>query len=172
MGRRRRDAVASDRLARELPTVWRYALAMLDDEADAREATRAVFASLDPALLTADDDSLTRLLLSRTRRLLEHRDGGPGASTDEPTSPEEPGSADEAASTVPAPAGDASGPQQLAAELRRLSPPEREAVVLRDVLGVGAVEATAVCDTSPEELRTRRHRGHRALVSALLRTDG
>lgn len=71
--------------------------------------------------------------------------------------------------------GDAAGQVADRDALRRalaeLDEDAKDAVVLVDVLGFSGVEAAAVCDVPPTTLRSRLHRAHQHLITALEEGD-
>lgn len=142
--------------------VWRYAMGMLRNTADADDATQETFLRVHRAMDTYTGDAAVRtwiiaicrnvcLDLLRRRRdhvALDERTHG-GADTDA-----------DPASAVPILASIRDGMDELPDHLR-------EAFVLVDVLGLSGVEAADVCGVAPTTLRSRLQRAHGRLVDHL-----
>ena len=153
---------------RESGSVYRYALALAGDEAAALDAVQEAFAQLlrGPQAYQAGRGSLGAYLagMARHQLLSQWRDARRHVPLDDALD------TDEAAE--PAPASDArlaSAQQQdhLWAAIRRLSWPQREALVLVDLQERGYEDAALIAGISTDVLRTRLHRARQRLADLL-----
>lgn len=172
------EAVLLDRIAagdadalalvyrRESGAVYRYALALAGDEASALDAVHEAFAQLlrGPQAYEAGRGTLGAYLagMARHQLLSQWRDARRHVDLDE---------ADEDGG-APAPASDtaldsAQRQTQLWAAIRRLSWPQREALVLVDLQERRYEDAAAIAGISVDVLRTRLHRARQRLADLL-----
>lgn len=145
--RRRHAARAAAFVDDHLPSVWRYVAGRLADPGHAAEVTRSVLGSVDPRLLSDDDETtLRRLVLTRARRAVAERDvAGPSG---------------------PPSAGAA--PAWLCEGVAELDDDAREALVLLDVATVPLEEVAALWGISADEVLEHRRRAHEQLVARLV----
>ncbi len=153
---------------RESGSVYRYALALAGDEATALDAVQEAFAQLlrGPQAFNADRGSLGAYLagMARHQLLNQWRDARRHVPLDDSLD------ADEAAEPMPASDARLSLAQQqqgLWAAIRRLSWPQREAIVLVDLQERSYEEAAAIAGVSADVLRTRLHRARQRLADLL-----
>jgi RNA polymerase sigma-70 factor (ECF subfamily) len=168
------DAAAIEALlARYEPQIYRFALRMCGDEADARDTLQETLIAAFRGLPEFRGEARLSTWLYQIARSFCIKQRRPGATvrTGEPltditaAAPEEEPDARAHAREI----GEA-----LAAAMAALSPPHREAVVLRDVEGVSAEEAAAIAGIEVGALKSRLHRGRmelRAHLAALLGDD-
>ncbi|MBW8843628.1 MAG: RNA polymerase sigma factor [Burkholderiales bacterium] len=156
---------------RESGSVYRYALALGGDEAAALDAVQEAFAQLlrGPQSYQAGRGSLGAYLAGMARhQLLNHwRDARRHVPLDALDD-----SLDDDETAEPVPASDArlSRTQQqdsLWAAIRRLSWPQREALVLVDLQERSYDDAAAIAGVSVDVLRTRLHRARQRLAALL-----
>ncbi|MDR7270166.1 RNA polymerase sigma-70 factor (ECF subfamily) [Pelomonas saccharophila] len=150
---------------RESGSVYRYALALAGDEAAALDAVQEAFAQLlrGPLGYQAGRGSLGAYLagMARHQLLNQWRDARRHVSLDE---------ADDEAELFPssdARLDDAQQQSQLWTAIRRLSWPQREAVVLVDLQERSYEDAAAIAGVSADVLRTRLHRARQRLADLL-----
>lgn len=153
---------------RESGSVYRYALALARDEAAALDAVQEAFAQLlrGPQRFNADRGSLGAYLagMARHQLLSQWRDARRHVPLDESLD------ADEGAEAMPASDVRLSQAQQqdgLWAAIRRLSWPQREAIVLVDLQERSYDDAAAIAGVSVDTLRTRLHRARQRLADLL-----
>ena len=153
---------------RESGSVYRYALALGGDEAAALDAVQEAFAQLlrGPQSYQAGRGSLGAYLAGMARhQLLNHwRDARRHVALDD--------SLDDDKTAEPMPPSDArlTRTQQqdgLWAAIRRLSWPQREALVLVDLQERSYDDAAAIAGVSTDVLRTRLHRARQRLADLL-----
>lgn len=145
--------------------VWRFAMSMLANPADADDVTQDTFVRALDGLDTFRGEASHRTwLLTICRNLcidhLRRRREVPDLDAVTQTTARD-GSAHRDH------AEDVTTRALLEAGLADLSPDEREAFVLVDVLGFSGADAAAVCDVPATTLRSRRQRAHDALVGLL-----
>lgn len=160
---------------RESGSVYRYALALAGDEASALDAVQEAFAQLlrSPTAcqgFQADRGSLGAYLAGMARHQLlaqwrdarrhvpldDALDAGVITDTTADSSP---------ASDVPLSQAQAQG--SLWAAIRRLSWPQREAIVLVDLQERSYEDAAAIAGVSLDTLRSRLHRARQRLADLL-----
>ncbi len=153
---------------RESGSVYRYALALAGDEAAALDAVQEAFAQLlrGSQGFNASRGSLGAYLagMARHQLLNQWRDARRHIPLDESMD------ADEAAEAMPASDARLSRSQQqdgLWAAIRRLSWPQREAIVLVDLQERSYEDAAAIAGVSVDTLRTRLHRARQRLADLL-----
>lgn len=153
---------------RESGSVYRYALALAGDEATALDAVQEAFAQLlrGPQAFNAGRGSLGAYLagMARHQLLSQWRDARRHVPLDDSLD------ADEAAEPMPASDARLSRAQQqdgLWAAIRRLSWPQREAIVLVDLQERSYEDAAAIAGVSVDTLRTRLHRARQRLADLL-----
>lgn len=143
-------------------TVWRFAMGMLRNHADADDATQETFARAYTAVDGFRGESSIRTwLLSICRNLcLDHirrrREVAVGDDVDLVAAGANRDHAEDVAIRA-----------VLQQGLAGLQDDQREAFVLVDVLGFPAIEAAAICQVPPTTLRSRRQRAHEELVARL-----
>ena len=151
---------------RESGSVYRYALTLAGNEAAALDAVHEAFAQLlrGPQAYQAGRGTLGAYLagMARHQLLSQWRDARRHVALDEA---EEDG-------TAPMPASDARLDEaqqhgQLWSAIRRLSWPQREALVLVDLQERSYEEAAAIAGVSADVLRTRLHRARQRLADLL-----
>jgi len=151
---------------RESGSVYRYALALGGDEAAALDALQEAFAQLlrGPQAFQAGRGSLGAYLagMARHQLLSQWRDARRHVPLDEAAEDE----------AEPMPASDARLDEeqqqgQLWAAIRRLSWPQREALVLVDLQERPYEDAAAIAGISVDVLRTRLHRARQRLADLL-----
>ncbi len=153
---------------RESGSVYRYALALAGDEAAALDAVQEAFAQLlrGPQAFNAGRGSLGAYLagMARHQLLNQWRDARRHIPLDEGLD------TDEAADPMPASDVRLNQIQQqdcLWAAIRRLSWPQREAIVLVDLQERSYEDAAAIAGISTDTLRTRLHRARQRLADLL-----
>lgn len=151
---------------RESGSVYRYALALAGDEAAALDALQEAFAQLlrGPQAFQAGRGSLGAYLagMARHQLLNQWRDARRHIPLDE--------AAEDEADLVPASdtrLHDEQQQGQLWAAIRRLSWPQREALVLVDLQERPYEDAAAIAGISVDVLRTRLHRARQRLADLL-----
>lgn len=151
---------------RESGSVYRYALALAGDEAAALDALQEAFAQLlrGPQAFQAGRGSLGAYLagMARHQLLNQWRDARRHIPLDE--------AAEDEADLVPASdtrLQDEQQQGQLWAAIRRLSWPQREALVLVDLQERPYEDAAAIAGISVDVLRTRLHRARQRLADLL-----
>lgn len=153
---------------RESGSVYRYALALAGDEAAALDAVQEAFAQLlrGPQAYQAGRGTLGAYLagMARHQLLSQWRDSRRHVPLDDSLD------ADEAAE--PAPASDArlslaQRQDHLWTAIRRLSWPQREALVLVDLQERSYEDAALIAGVSVDVLRTRLHRARQRLADLL-----
>lgn len=151
---------------RESGSVYRYALALAGDEAAALDALQEAFAQLlrGPQAFQAGRGSLGAYLagMARHQLLNQWRDARRHIPLDE--------AAEDEADLVPASDARLQDEQQqgqLWAAIRRLSWPQREALVLVDLQERPYEDAAAIAGISVDVLRTRLHRARQRLADLL-----
>ncbi|HEY8880096.1 MAG TPA: RNA polymerase sigma factor [Roseateles sp.] len=151
---------------RESGSVYRYALALAGDEATALDAVQEAFAQLlrGPQGFSAGRGSLGAYLagMARHQLLNQWRDARRHVPLDE--------AAEDDADPMPASDAKLDGEQQqsqLWAAIRRLSWPQREAIVLVDLQERPYDDAAAIAGISVDVLRTRLHRARQRLADLL-----
>lgn len=151
---------------RESGSVYRYALALAGDEAAALDALQEAFAQLlrGPQAFQAGRGSLGAYLagMARHQLLSQWRDARRHIPLDE--------AAEDEADLVPASdtrLQDEQQQGQLWAAIRRLSWPQREALVLVDLQERPYEDAAAIAGISVDVLRTRLHRARQRLADLL-----
>lgn len=152
---------------RESGSVYRYALALAGDEATALDAVQEAFAQLlhGPQGYQAGRGSLGAYLagMARHQLLNQWRDARRQMSLDEAEE-------DDDATALPGSdtrLADAQQQSQLWAAIRRLSWPQREAIVLVDLQERAYEDAAAIAGISVDVLRTRLHRARQRLADLL-----
>jgi RNA polymerase sigma-70 factor, ECF subfamily len=149
---------------RESGSVYRYALALAGDEAAALDAVQEAFAQLlrGPQGYQAGRGSLGAYLAGMARhQLLNHwRDARRHVPLDDALDTEPTPASDERLTQIQRQDG-------LWAAIRRLSWPQREAIVLVDLQERSYEEAAAIAGTSIDVLRTRLHRARQRLADLL-----
>jgi len=149
---------------RESGSVYRYALALAGDEAAALDAVQEAFAQLlrGPQGFQPGRGSLGAYLagMARHQLLSQWRDARRHVPLDD------------ALDTEPTPASDerlteAQRQDGLWAAIRRLSWPQREALVLVDLQERSYDDAAAIAGISTDVLRTRLHRARQRLADLL-----
>ncbi|QBI52712.1 RNA polymerase sigma factor [Streptomonospora litoralis] len=148
---------------RHQDTVYRIALRVLGDEADAADtAQEALIAAWHRLPDLADVERFGSWLyrIASRRALNLARDRAPEAPTD---------SVDEAGpSPTPEQYSLAGGLRDALAEaLTGLPPPQRICWVLRELEGMGYAEIAEIVDTTPNAVRGRIHRARTQLVEVL-----
>lgn len=151
---------------RESGSVYRYALALAGDEAAALDALQEAFAQLlrGPQAFQAGRGSLGAYLagMARHQLLSQWRDARRHIPLDE--------AAEDEVDLVPASdtrLQDEQQQGQLWAAIRRLSWPQREALVLVDLQERPYEDAAAIAGISVDVLRTRLHRARQRLADLL-----
>jgi RNA polymerase sigma-70 factor, ECF subfamily len=153
---------------RESGSVYRYALALAGDEATALDAVQEAFAQLlrGPQSYQAGRGTLGAYLagMARHQLLNQWRDARRHVSLDDALDTDD--------NAEPMPASDArlnQAQQQdgLWAAIRRLSWPQREAIVLVDLQERSYDDAAAIAGVSADVLRTRLHRARQRLADLL-----
>jgi len=154
---------------RESGAVYRYALALAGDEAAALDAVHEAFAQLlrgTPGF-DAGRGTLGAYLagMARHQLLAQWRDARRHVELDEADEDgAAPGAASDASDTRLA---EAQQHHQLWAAIRRLSWPQREAIVLVDLQERSYDDAAAIAGVSTDVLRTRLHRARQRLADLL-----
>jgi RNA polymerase sigma-70 factor, ECF subfamily len=150
---------------RESGSVYRYALALAGDEAAALDAVQEAFAQLlrGPRGYQAGRGSLGAYLagMARHQLLNQWRAARRHVPLDE---------ADDETELFPgsdARLDEAQQQSQLWAAIRRLSWPQREAIVLVDLQERSYEDAAAIAGVSVDVLRTRLHRARQRLADLL-----
>lgn len=150
---------------RESGSVYRYALALAGDEAAALDAVQEAFAQLlrGPQNYQAGRGSLGAYLagMARHQLLSQWRDARRHVPLDDDFDLHESTPASDARLTQ------AQRKDGLWAAIRRLSWPQREALVLVDLQERSYEDAAAVAGTSVDVLRTRLHRARQRLADLL-----
>jgi len=153
---------------RESGSVYRYALALAGDEAAALDAVQEAFAQLlrGPQAYQAGRGSLGAYLagMARHQLLNQWRDARRHVPLDDALE------TDDAAHAMPASDARLNQAQQqqgLWAAIRRLSWPQREAIVLVDLQERSYEDAAAIAGVSVDVLRTRLHRARQRLADLL-----
>lgn len=156
---------------RESGSVYRYALALAGDEATALDAVQETFAQLlrGPQAYQPGRGSLGAYLagMARHQLLSQWRDARRHVSLDDSLDTDD---AAEAAEAVPASDTRLNQAQQqdgLWAAIRRLSWPQREAIVLVDLQERSYEDAAAIAGVGVDVLRTRLHRARQRLADLL-----
>ncbi len=151
---------------RESGSVYRYVLALAGDEAAALDALQEAFAQLlrGPQAFQAGRGSLGAYLagMARHQLLNQWRDARRHIPLDE--------AAEDEVDLVPASdtrLQDEQQQGQLWAAIRRLSWPQREALVLVDLQERPYEDAAAIAGISVDVLRTRLHRARQRLADLL-----
>lgn len=151
---------------RESGAVYRYALALAGDEAAALDAVHEAFAQLlrGPQGFDAGRGSLGAYLagMARHQLLNQWRDARRHVELDEA---DEDGAAPTEASD--ARLAESQQHHQLWGAIRRLSWPQREAIVLVDLQERTYDDAAAIAGVSADVLRTRLHRARQRLADLL-----
>jgi RNA polymerase sigma-70 factor (ECF subfamily) len=160
-------------LARYEPQIYRFALRMCGDEADARDTLQETMIAAFRGLTGFRGEARLSTWLYQIARSFCIKQRRPGASVraGEPL-PESRAAPSEAEPDARAHAREIGA--ALAAALSALPPAHREAVVLRDVEGLSAEEAAEVAGVEVAALKSRLHRGRvelRAHLAALLGDD-
>ena len=158
-----------DLLARHAPSVFRFAMAMCRDRADAEDiAQETLLAAVRGTTNVRGTSSFTTWLyavarnacLRSQRRRRRHTDalttldGALSGPTHHPSMPDDEASAKQLVRT-------------LEAGLNELDDKYREAVILRDVEGLSAPEVAEVLGVSVEAVKSRLHRGRSELRARL-----
>lgn len=153
---------------RESGSVYRYALALAGDEAAALDAVQEAFAQLlrGPQAYQPGRGSLGAYLagMARHQLLNQWRDARRHVPLDDALE------TDDAAHAMPASDARLNQAQQqqgLWAAIRRLSWPQREAIVLVDLQERSYEDAAAIAGVSVDVLRTRLHRARQRLADLL-----
>ncbi|WP_162250764.1 RNA polymerase sigma factor [Pelomonas sp. Root1217] len=153
---------------RESGSVYRYALALAGDEATALDAVQEAFAQLlrGPQAFNAGRGSLGAYLagMARHQLLNQWRDARRHVPLDDSLD------TDETAELMPSSDTRLNQSQQqdgLWAAIRRLSWPQREAIVLVDLQERSYEDAAAIAGVSVDTLRTRLHRARQRLADLL-----
>lgn len=159
------DSVGLEQIvADHADVVWRYAMGMLRDAADAEDVTQETFLRVhrnmdgfrgDAAMRTWIVSICRNLCLDLLRR---RREVVPLDRLAESELSQAAG--EDHASMIAI-------QQDLAAGMAALPDPEREAVLMIDVLGFDGEQAARICSVRPTTLRSRRQRGHARLVEHL-----
>lgn len=151
---------------RESGSVYRYALALGGDEAAALDAVQEAFAQLlrGPQRFEPGRGSLGAYLAGMARHQLlgQWRDARRHVPLDD--------AAEDEAEPLPGSDANLDGAQRhsrLWAAIRRLSWPQREALVLVDLQERSYDEAAAIAGVSADVLRTRLHRARQRLADLL-----
>lgn len=153
---------------RESGSVYRYALALAGDEATALDAVQEAFAQLlrGPQAYQPGRGSLGAYLagMARHQLLTQWRDARRHVPLDD--------SLDTDDTAEPMPGSDTRLNQNqrqdgLWAAIRRLSWPQREAIVLVDLQERSYDDAAAIAGVSVDALRTRLHRARQRLTDLL-----
>jgi RNA polymerase sigma-70 factor (ECF subfamily) len=153
---------------RESGSVYRYALALAGDEATALDAVQEAFAQLlrGPQGFNAGRGSLGAYLagMARHQLLTQWRDARRHVPLDDALDSDD--------TAEPMPGSDTRLNQtqrqdSLWAAIRRLSWPQREAVVLVDLQERSYEDAAAIAGVSADVLRTRLHRARQRLADLL-----
>ncbi|WP_293503053.1 RNA polymerase sigma factor [Roseateles sp.] len=155
---------------RESGSVYRYALALAGDEAAALDAVQEAFAQLlrGPQTYQAGRGSLGAYLagMARHQLLSQWRDARRHVPLDDALD------ADEAVPASDARLNQAQQQDGLWAAIRRLSWPQREAIVLVDLQERSYEDAAAIAGISVDVLRTRLHRARQRLADLLAVREG
>ncbi|MDR7296990.1 RNA polymerase sigma-70 factor (ECF subfamily) [Pelomonas aquatica] len=153
---------------RESGSVYRYALALAGDEAAALDAVQEAFAQLlrGPQAFDAARGTLGAYLagMARHQLLSQWRDARRHVPLDDALD------TDDTAQAMPASDARLASAQQqdrLWAAIRRLSWPQREALVLVDLQECSYEEAATLAGVSLDVLRTRLHRARQRLAELL-----
>jgi len=153
---------------RESGSVYRYALALAGDEATALDAVQEAFAQLlrGPQAYQPDRGSLGAYLagMARHQLLNQWRDARRHVPLDDSLG------TDDTAELMPSSDTRLNQNQQqdgLWAAIRRLSWPQREAIVLVDLQERSYEDAAAIAGVSTDVLRTRLHRARQRLADLL-----
>ena len=153
---------------RESGSVYRYALALAGDEAAALDAVQEAFAQLlrGPQAFDAARGTLGAYLagMARHQLLTQWRDARRHVPLDDSLD------TDDAVEAMPASDARLASAQQqdsLWAAIRRLSWPQREALVLVDLQERSYEDAAAIAGVSLDVLRTRLHRARQRLADLL-----
>ncbi|KQV96598.1 RNA polymerase sigma factor [Pelomonas sp. Root1237] len=153
---------------RESGSVYRYALALAGDEATALDAVQEAFAQLlrGPQAYQPGRGSLGAYLagMARHQLLTQWRDARRHVPLDDSLD------TDDTAELMPSSDTRLNQNQQqdgLWAAIRRLSWPQREAIVLVDLQERSYDDAAAIAGVSVDALRTRLHRARQRLADLL-----
>ncbi len=153
---------------RESGSVYRYALALAGDEATALDAVQEAFAQLlrGPQAYQPGRGSLGAYLagMARHQLLTQWRDARRHVPLDDSLD------TDDTAELMPSSDTRLNQNQQqdgLWAAIRRLSWPQREAIVLVDLQERSYDDAAAIAGVSVDALRTRLHRARQRLTDLL-----
>lgn len=150
---------------RESGSVYRYALALAGDEAAALDAVQEAFAQLlrGSTAFQPGRGSLGAYLagMARHQLLSQWRDARRHVPLDDSLDTDEATPASDARLT------EAQRQDGLWAAIRRLSWPQREALVLVDLQERSYEDAAAIAGTSVDVLRTRLHRARQRLADLL-----
>lgn len=153
---------------RHADVVWRFAVGILGDAADADEVAQDTFVRADGALDGFRGDAAPRtwlLAICRNLCIDRLRSRRPTVSLDElHEGGFDPGGEDRIDDRVGLRALLRDGVDELPED-------EREAFVLVDVLGFSGEEAAVVCEVPATTLRSRRHRAHHRLVEHVTAGD-
>ena len=160
-------------LTRYEPQIYRFALRMCGDEADARDTLQETLIAALRGLPGFRGDARLSTWLYQIARSFCIKQRRPGASVrgGEPLS-DASAAPGETAPDVRAHAREIG--EALAAALSALPPAYREAIVLRDVEGLPADEAAEIAGVEVAALKSRLHRGRvelRAHLAAILGDD-
>lgn len=143
--------------------VWRYAMGLLRDSADADDATQETFLRVHQQLASfAGDASVRTWIVTICREVcldLRRRRWS------------EPGRDERADAAGRHDQGPADGVPVLGAigdGMGGLPDDLRDAFVLVDVLGLSRIEAAEICGIPPTSLRSRLHRAHGRLVDHVM----
>lgn len=158
------DRAFEDLVRRYQDTVYRIALRVLRDPADARDAAQeALITAWRRLPELADPRSfpawLNRIVGRRALNMLRARKPVEPVEDDERLEAREPGPVGETL------AGDLR--EALLEALSGLPPPQRICWVLREMEGLGYEEIAEIVDTTPTAVRGRIHRARTHLVEAL-----
>lgn len=153
---------------RESGSVYRYALALAGDEAAALDAVQEAFAQLlrGPLAYQPGQGSLGAYLagMARHQLLNQWRDARRHVPLDDTLDTEDAAEAQPASDNRLQQAQRQHG---LWAAIRRLSWPQREAIVLVDLQERSYADAAAIAGVSVDVLRTRLHRARQRLADLL-----
>lgn len=150
---------------RHADSLWRLAMSRLGDAHEAEDATQETFLRAWRALDGWRGEAALRTWLHTicrnvcTDRLRRRREVVSLDRLREAGAEPDP--------LLPASDGRSADRAVLGAALAVLSDDEREAFVLVDVLGFSGEDAAGVCEVPATTLRSRLHRAHRKLVTAL-----
>ena len=175
-GAREGDAAAIRRLLERVsPPIYRFGRGFCGDTEDAKDVMQEVLVSLVRSLPSIrGDSSITTWAYTVARRACaRQRRRGRDRELREPESALEHVAAPE--DTTPDPSREAERHEVETAvrdAILLLPPPQREAIVLRDLEGVSAREAARILRVSERALKSRLHRARLAVRDALARSLG